>query len=86
MPRGCGIPHAREIFSPTTLLTRFAKELRRAPGAGDFGLEKGLLTPRTRSPDAGRGADAERKGIQGVKGESFCGKWGEGFGGRALFQ
>ena len=23
---------------PTTLLTRFAEELRRAPGAGDFGL------------------------------------------------
>jgi len=50
------------------------------------------------SPDAGRGrdaprvrgtrlrVDAERKGIQGVRGESFCEKWGGGFGGRALFQ
>ena len=37
-------------------------------------------------PDASRGADAEREGLQEVKGESFCGKWGEGFGGRALFQ
>ena len=28
----------------------------------DFGLEKRLLTQRSLSPDAGRGADAERKG------------------------
>ena len=57
------------MFGPTTLLTRFAEELRRAPGAGDFGLEKGLLTsriPGTRSraqrplsPDAGRGRAAK---------------------------
>ena len=32
---GCG---EEEIFGPTTLLTRFAEELRRAPGAGDFGV------------------------------------------------
>jgi hypothetical protein len=43
---GEGIAHAK-VANPTTLLTRFAEELRRAPGAG---------------PDAGRGADAERKG------------------------
>ena len=46
LPRGYQRSHAK-VANPTTLLTRFAEELRRAPGAG---------------PDAGRGADAERKG------------------------
>ena len=27
-----------EAVGPTTLLTRFAEELLRAPGAGDFGV------------------------------------------------
>ena len=31
----------------------------------DVGLGLRLLTPRTQSPDSGRGADAERKGVQG---------------------
>jgi len=34
------------------------------------GLGLRLLTPRTQSPDSGRGADAERKGVQeGVRGD-----------------
>ena len=36
----------------------------------DVGLGLRLLTPRTQSPDSGRGADAERKGVQeGVRGD-----------------
>ena len=30
-----------------------------------YGVETRLRAPRTRSPDSGRGADAEREGIQG---------------------
>ena len=32
-------------------------------------VRRGYLTQRSLSPDAGLGADAEREGIQGVKGE-----------------
>ena len=31
-----------------------------------MGLRKNMLTPRTQSPDAGRGADAVRKGPIGL--------------------
>jgi len=43
-------------------------------------------------PEAGRGRYGGHFGVEtrrnkrGVRGESFCEKWGGGFGGRALFQ
>ena len=40
------IAHAK-VGNPTTLLTRFAEELRRAPGAGG---ELGVKVPRLRDP------------------------------------
>ena len=44
--------------------------VRLREGILDVGLGGRLLTPRTQSPDSGRGADAERKGVQeGVRGD-----------------
>ena len=50
---------------PTTLLTCFAEELRRAPATGDFEfwIEKEMLTSRIPGPDAGRGRDALSRGF-----------------------
>ena len=43
--------------------------VRLREGILDVGLGLRLLTPRTQSPDSGRGADAERKRVQeGVRG------------------
>ena len=41
-------------------------------GISDVGLELRLLTQRPLSPDAGRGADAERKEMQGGGGHHSC--------------
>ena len=43
-------------------------EVRLREGISDVGLELRLLTQRPLSPDAGRGADAERKERQGGAG------------------
>ena len=44
--------------------------VRLREGILDVGLGGRLLTPRTQSPDSGRGADAERKRVQeGVRGD-----------------